>query len=203
MSRHASDQRLSQICTINSVACLDCLIFCLKDLPDKAFRYQRYICIKCMQVFRYMRGNREVERGYGYYIIYFRPCSGGHPRMQVFGGISMIINLRGLAFDNISHFGTLRVPRYGLLLSLPRCSAGTIYMFEVWAALLLLYTIIFHIWISIVFCFCGGRLPMERRGVYFFISFISFILFISLLYLFVSFSRSKLRMVWCKSRTHT
>lgn len=50
------------------------------------------------------------------------------------------------------------------------------------------------------FCFCGGRLPMERRGVYFFIS---FILFISLLYLFVSFSRSKLRMVWCKSRTHT
>lgn len=58
MSRHASDQRLSQICTINSVACLDCLIFCLKDLPDKASRYQRYICIKCMQVFRYMRGNR-------------------------------------------------------------------------------------------------------------------------------------------------
>lgn len=123
--------------------------------------------------------------------------------MQVFGGISMIINLRGLAFDNISHFGTLRVPRYGLLLSLPRCSAGTIYMFEVWAALLLLYTIIFHIWISIVFCFCGGRLPMERRSVYFFISFISFILFISLLYLFVTFSRSKLRMVWCKSRVHT
>lgn len=82
--------------------------------------------------------------------------------MQVFGGISMIINLRGLAFGNISHFGTLRVPRYGLLLSLPRCSAGTIYMFEVWAALLLLYTIIFHIWIPIVFLFLWWKVAYGK-----------------------------------------